>query len=222
MRRPVRVVPAILTDDSEALEKMVRNVETFTDFVQIDIMDNKFVPSGSVGYEQVAAVAPKLDWEAHIMVLNPEQYVEGFKKAGAGKIVFHLESTTDPVMVISRIRQAGLQAGLAVNPESTLEKFIPLVDKVDSLLFLTVHPGFYGAKFLPDVLDKVAEFRKRYPAMEIGVDGGIKEGNVVQIAGMGVDVICVGSAINLAPSPGDVYRRLLTLAQEGSRLNSKH
>lgn len=215
MRRPVRVVPAILTGDPKALEKMVRSAETFTDFAQIDIMDGKFVPSSSVSYEHVASVAPKLEWEAHIMVLKPEDYIEGFKRAGAQKLVFHYEATPEPEMVISRIREAGLQAGLAINPETPISAISALVDKVDSVLFLTVNPGFYGAKFLPEVLDKVAEFRREYPGMEVGVDGGIKEANVAQIARLGVDVICVGSAISCAANPAEAYRKLLALAREG-------
>lgn len=212
-KREVRVAPAILTDDATTLEKLVRQAETFTDFTQIDIMDGKFVPSHSVGYQDVIAVQPKLTWEAHLMVLNPEDSAEGFKRAGAFKIVFHYEATKQPEKVIAAIRKLGLQVGLAVNPETPVAALAPLVAGIDSVLFLSVNPGFYGAKFLPEVLDKVAEFRQKYPEMEIGVDGGMKEGTIVQAVEKGADVVYVGSAISLQPDPATSYRKLLAIAR---------
>ena len=95
-----------------------------------------------------------------------------------------------------------MKVGLAVNPETPLTTTLSLADSVDSVLFLTVHPGFYGAKFLPEVLDKVVELRGRKPNLEIGVDGGIKESNIAEVARLGVDYICVGSAIFVQPDPG--------------------
>lgn len=217
MKREVRVVPAILTDDSGALEKLVRKTETFTDYAQFDIMDGKFVPSLSVTDKQIAALEIKLTWEVHLMVLNPEKYLKSYQQAGAQKIVFHYEATPHPERVISEIRELGVKVGIALNPETPIYAIAPLVAEVDSVLFLTVNPGFYGSKFLPEVLDKVDDFRKAYPDMEIGVDGGIKEGNIGLVAWMGVDVIFVGSAISLQPDPAEAYRRLLKLAQEGAR-----
>jgi len=217
MNKSIRVVPAILTNDPGALETMVRQSETFTDFVQFDIMDGCFVPSRSITGEHLTGLTTKLSWEAHLMVNHPEKYFAEFKRAGAQKIVFHYEATPSPREVISQARELGLGVGLAVNPETPVSAFLPLTGEVDSVLFLTVNPGFYGSKFIPEVLEKVAEFRSARPDMEIGVDGGIKEGNIAQIAQTGVDVIYVGSAIFLQPQPGESYRYLLALAKEGSR-----
>jgi len=211
--KQVRVVPALLTDDVKTLERLVRQTEAFTDFAQLDIMDGRFVPSLSVTYQDIAAVNPRLTWEAHMMVLDPEVYLAGFKQAGARKIVFHYEATHDHEKVISEIRKLDLAAGLAVNPETPVVAIAPLVDKIDSILFLTVNPGFYGSQFLPEVLDKVAEFRDKYPDKEIGVDGGIKESNIAHIAGKGVDVIYVGSAIFRQPDPAASYRQLVKTAR---------
>ena len=108
-----------------------------------------------------------------------------------------------------------MKVGLAVNPETPLTTTLSLADSVDSVLFLTVHPGFYGAKFLPEVLDKVVELRARKPNLEIGVDGGIKEGNIAEVARLGVDYICVGSAIFVQPDPAEAFRRLQSLADQG-------
>lgn len=208
MAQKIRIVPAILTDDPTALGKMVRLAETFTDFVQIDIMDGEFVPSHSISFDNIAPLTPKFKWEAHLMVQNPENYVEGFKQAGAKKIVFHFETRTNYIKTIKSIRKLGMKVGLAVNPKTTLQEFASLVNLVDGVLFLSVEPGFYGAKFIPEVLDKIAEFRQAYPKIEIGIDGGVKEDNVKEITKTGVNNICVGSAIFNNPDPAATYNRL--------------
>jgi ribulose-phosphate 3-epimerase len=213
MTRSIRIVPAILTDDPAALEKLVRLAESFTDFAQVDIMDGKFVPSTSVTCEQVAAVKIKIAWEAHMMLFHPEDCLSDFHRAGARKIVFHYEATPGPEKIIRQIRKLGIKVGLAVNPETTIAAITPLVKKVDSVLFLAVHPGFYGAAFLPEVLDKIAAFRKANPEMETGIDGGVKEDNIVKIAQSGVDVICIGSALFRQPRPAEAYRRLTALVK---------
>jgi len=147
------------------------------------------------------------------MVLHPEAYLKDFQQAGAQKIVFHYEATSSPREVISLVRNLGMRVGLAVNPETPVTAITPLVNKVDSVLFLSVNPGFYGSKFIPEVLDKIAAFRKAQPKMEIGIDGGIKESNIARIAQTGVDIIYVGSAIFLQPQPGESFRRLQALAK---------
>ena len=214
MSRNTRVVPAILTDDPSTLEKMVHQAESFTDYVQIDIMDGHFVPSRSVTWEDIAGLPINIKWEAHLMVTRPEEYLEGFKQASAGKIIFHHEATTSPQQVISQIRNLGLDVGLAINPETPVSAIAPYIKQVDGVLLLTVTPGFYGSKFIPEVMDKVAELRNIQPGIEIGVDGGIKESNIQEIARAGVDYICVGSAVFLQPDPAASYRLLQSLVQE--------
>lgn len=214
MAKLTRVVPAILTNDPRALGTMVRQAETFTTYVQFDIMDGQFVPSQSITWKHLANLSMKLDWEAHLMVLHPEDYLQGFHQAGAQKVLFHHEAASSPRKVISLARDLDLKVGLAINPETTVSAILPLVDEVDSVLLLTVNPGFYGSKFIPEVMDKVAELRSARPDLGIGVDGGIKENNITQVARAGVDVIYVGSAIFLHPQPGESFRHLLALAQE--------
>ena len=217
MTKMTRVVPAILTEDPGALEKMIRQAEGFTDYVQVDVMDGQFVPSRSIGHRDVAAVSPELAWEAHLMVQHPEDYVEGFHDAGARRIIFHYEATASPEKVISLIRERGLQVGLALNPKTKVAEVLPLVGKLDSVLFLTVDPGFYGSPFIPEVLNEVAELIDAGTGIEIGVDGGIKEGNISDVARLGVDSVCVGSAIFLQPEPAESYRHLTSLAKEATK-----
>ena len=213
MSNRIRIVPAILTDDPIALGKMVLQTESFTDYAQFDIMDGRFVPSRSVLCEQIASLGTKLNWEVHLMVVHPESYVDEFKQAGAQKIVFHYEATPSPDQVIRQIKKLGVQAGLAVNPKTSVEAIRPLLGELDSVLFLSVNPGFYGAEFIPEVLDKIKAFRKAHPRIEIGIDGGVKEDNIAQIAETGVNVIYIGSAVYRQPDPADAYRRLTRLAE---------
>lgn len=217
MSKDILVVPAILTDSPDRLKELIEQTETFTDYAQIDIMDGKFVPSTSVSCSDIASLKTKLTWEVHLMVIDPETCLEDYRRAGAKKIVFHFKSTSRPLEIIRIIRNLGAEVGLAVNPEVTVADFNHLVGKVDSVLFLAVNPGFYGAKFIPDVLNKIKEFRQHYPDMEIGIDGGIKEGNIAEIARTGVDVIYVGSAIFLQPDPAESFRRLRELVRDRSR-----
>lgn len=213
MSNSIRTVPAILTDDPIALGKMVFQTESFTDHAQFDIMDGRFVPSRSVSCEQIAVLRTKLIWEAHLMVLHPEDYLEEFKQAGAQKIVFHYEATSSPDQIIRQVKSLGMQAGLAVNPKTHVDVIKPLLSELDSVLFLSVNPGFYGAEFIPEVLNKIVAFRKAHPRLEIGIDGGIKEDNIVKIAETGVNVIYIGSAIFRQPQPAESYRRLTRLAE---------
>lgn len=217
MPRPIKVVPAVLTEDPEALERMVRQAETFCDYVQFDIMDGRFVPSQSIKCEHIASLHTRLSWEAHLMVEKPENYVKDFSEAGAKRIVFHYEASPTPEKTVSLLKTLGLEVGIAVNPETQVATLLPLVRELNCVLFLTVHPGFYGSPFLPEVMGKVLELRRTYPEIEIGVDGGIKEGNVAHIAQSGVDNIYVGSAIFLQPQPAESYRHLSALALESSR-----
>lgn len=200
MWRPKKVVPSILTEDQRALESMVREAESFASYIQFDIMDGHFVPSRSITDRDLMAIPIKFSWEAHLMVECPEDYFDNFSKAGAKKVIFHYEATSSPQSVISRARGLGLEVGLAINPETGVPDFLPLVDEVNSVLLLTVNPGFYGSRFIPEVLDKVAELRKNRPDLEIGLDGGIKKGNIVEVVRSGADVFYVGSAIFLQPN----------------------
>ncbi|MFC1873093.1 ribulose-phosphate 3-epimerase [Chloroflexota bacterium] len=208
MSRDHRIVPAVLTDKTDELASLLRASETFADYVQIDFMDGKFVPSFSILAEDVLESRPRLKWEAHIMVIDPANQLEKYYNAGASKLIFHTETKDNPTEVIHGCRQLGMGVGMAVNPgtpASTYTSYIPLLD---SILFMAVIPGFYGAHFIPEVLDEVRKIRLEYPTLHIGLDGGVKADNVELIASCGVDDICVGSAIFREKDPGEAFRNL--------------
>lgn len=214
MAKIKKVVPAILANDPESLRVMVHQAESFASYVQFDIMDGRFVPSRSITYRDLIKIPVKFHWEVHLMVEQPEKYLGSFMKAGASEVIFHYESTPSPGTVVSLARNLGLKIGLAINPETAVPEFLPLFDEVDSVVFLTVHPGFYGSKFIPEVLDKIVALRRSRPSIEIGVDGGINESNILQVAGAGADVLYVGTAIFLQPQPAEKYGNLLSLLQK--------
>ena len=216
MTKMSRVVPAILTDDPKALEAMVRQAEAFTRYVQLDIMDGLFVPSHSISYQHLSRLPMKLDWEAHLMVQNPDKYLAGFKQAGARKVIFHYEATSSPREVISQARRLGLGVGLASNPDTPNSLILALTGIVDSVLFLSVHPGFYGSKFIPEVLDKIKELRHLCPGLEIGIDGGIKEDNIAAATRAGANDIFIGSAIFLQKNPAESYLKLNRLVEQAT------
>lgn len=212
-RVPVRVVPAILTDSPVALARMVAAANGFAPYVQIDIMDGVFVPSRSIDAADLHAQTITFKWEAHLMVANPLPYLEPLRNAGASRLIFHAEAVDDPLTVVTRIRELGLEAGVAINPPTPVGAIEHLVGDVDSVLLMTVYPGFYGAPFVPEMMSKVSQVRALSADVEIAVDGGIKEGNIVDVARQGVDTVCVGSAVFANDDPGASFRRLEALVR---------
>ncbi len=203
----MKIVPAILTDKVKALDLMLSQAETFTDFAQIDFMDGSFVPSKSIAAEDLAGMRINIEWEAHLMVKDPMYYLSSFNKHGLKRAIFHWEASPHPQSIISDIRNLGLEVGLAINPETSFSDFERVVDQIDAVLFLTVHPGFYGSPFIPEVLDKIKDFRSHFPSKVIGVDGGISLENIQKVRLSGADYACVGSRIFRHDNPRQSYEK---------------
>ena len=128
MKRQIRIVPALLTDDPAALNQMVKSISGVVPWAQVDIMDGQFVPSKSIGWQQVKAAKIPFDWEAHLMVKEPETYFSGFKSARARRVIFHFEAVIDVQTAIARARKLELDVGLALNPGtpvSAISDFLP-------------------------------------------------------------------------------------------------
>jgi len=200
------IVPALLTDKREDLERMLYACEGFAECVQVDVMDGKFVPSRSIGLKDLEGLHFAGESEAHLMVQDPASWLEVFKQFGSSRVIYHYEIDVDHRSVIETIKAEGFAAGLAINPGTDIEDFEHLIDELDSVLFLSVNPGFYGAPFIPAVLEKVRRFKDAYPHVLTGIDGGIKLDNVEQVWETGVDYVCVGSAILKANDPGKAFQ----------------
>lgn len=209
------IVPAILTNNIEEFKRMLKLSSTFCDYAQIDIMDGKFVPSYSISLKDLKDITERvIAIEGHLMVEDPLPWIGAFKNLGARRVIFHFEIKKDHLEVIRTIKQEGLEAGLAVNSGTSLDEFKFLLPHLDSILFMSVEPGFYGSKFIPEVLDKIKQFRLTYPDVYIGIDGGVSENNIVKVKESGVNYICVGSAIFKSNSPYHAYLKLSSLIND--------
>lgn len=199
------IVPAILTDKKENFGKMLTICAEFTNFVQVDIMDGKFVPSKSISLDELAEFNSPVHSEAHLMVKEPIEWIAPFCRFGAKRIIFHYEFGGNHYDVIRAIKKAGLEAGIAVNPSTAIGDFEFLMNKIDYILFMAVNPGFYGAPFIPAVLEKIKQFKRKYPSKLTAIDGGVKPDNIAKVMTTGVDYICVGSAILKEANPKQAY-----------------
>lgn len=197
-----RVVPAILTDNKDAFVKMVKRIEKFAPFIQIDVMDGKFVPSMSVTPDDVASVTTTAFAEAHLMVEEPLEWLDAFETFGASRILVHYEiKKKNFERIFAEVRSRGHELGIVVNPDTEINEFEYLIDKVDQVLFMSVYPGYYGAEFVPKVIDKIKKFKERFPEMQTAIDGGVNRSNIRSLAELGLDLLCVGSAIGKAEDP---------------------
>jgi len=204
MRGP-QISASILNADFSALGGDVeRAAAAGVDSIHLDVMDGHFVDNISFGPVVVEALRPHsgLPFHTHLMISEPLRYVERFARAGSDLVVFHVEADDDAGRVIGAIREAGRQAGIAINPETPGQAVLPFLDAVDLLLVMTVHPGFGGQEFIREVLPKLAWLRdeadRRELSLPIAVDGGVNLETIGAAHAAGGDVLVTGSALYAA------------------------
>ena len=201
-----RIAPSILSADFAKLGEEVKALERAgADLIHFDVMDNHYVPNLTVGPVVCAALRPhvKLPLDVHLMVKPVDALVPEFAKAGASIISFHPEATEHVDRTIALIKQNGCKAGLVLNPATPASYLDYTLDKLDLVLLMSVNPGFGGQQFIPSVLPKIADVRKRINAavattgkpIWLEVDGGIKTDNIADVARAGADTFVAGSAI---------------------------
>lgn len=203
-----KLIPAILTDNPVKLEQMMRVVEEMADEAHIDFMDGIFVETVSVHAQSLVACHPSIDVEAHLMVKHPETFVASFKETRVKRIIFHVEAVDNVDFMIRLFKDEGFLVGLALNPETALERIIEHLSELNLVHFLTVYPGRQGNPFQPQVLDKILSLRERWPSGIISVDGGIKKDNIVAVAESGADRLIVGSVLWESPDPKRTFGEL--------------
>jgi ribulose-phosphate 3-epimerase len=214
---PVRIAPSILSADFACLGDAVDAVTPVADMLHVDVMDGHFVPNLTIGPPVVASLRKHTDLylDCHLMMTNPGDYLEAFKKAGSNGCTVHVEveGTTD---LIAQMRNLGLDVGLAVNPETPFEQAEPWLESIDLVLLMTVHPGFGGQKFIADVMTKVERARQLKEAsglsLAIQVDGGIDVQTAPVAAAAGAEVFVAGSAVFGADDPAAAVERIRTAA----------
>jgi ribulose-phosphate 3-epimerase len=202
MRRVAKIAPSILSADFTRLGDEIHRVELAgADLIHFDVMDGHFVPNLSIGIpvlESVRAIT-KLPLDAHLMIEEPERYLESFVKAGANSISVHAEVCDDLAAVAHRMHQLGIQASVAINPETDPDRVLAAAEHLDMILVMSVHPGFGGQEFIPESVEKLrtvrSELDRRGLDLEVEVDGGIKIDNIGAVAAAGANVFVSGSGI---------------------------
>ncbi|GMV16869.1 MAG: ribulose-phosphate 3-epimerase [Polyangiaceae bacterium] len=202
MSREVRIAPSILSADLGRLADEIQSVEAGgADWIHVDVMDGRFVPNITLGpvVVKAARAATKLPLDVHLMIVEPERYVEAFAAAGADVISVHVEASTHLQRTLAEIRRLGKKAGVVLNPHTHESAIEYVLDDLDLILVMSVNPGFGGQSFLPAVLPKISALRamidRRKLSIDLEVDGGVAPDTAARVAGAGADVLVAGSAV---------------------------
>jgi len=207
-----QIAPSILSADFARLEEEIGLVEEAgADMIHIDVMDGHFVPNITIGPAVVASIrrVTRLPFDVHLMIEHPERYIDAFVGAGSDYITVHAETASHLHRTVSVIREAGVKAGLSVNPATSLSSVEEIIGDLDLLLVMTVNPGFGGQQFITTVLPKIERARAlidaRAPDVLLEVDGGITPDNIADVSEAGADIFVAGSSI----FQSDDYRRTI-------------
>ncbi len=200
----------MLAADFLNLGKDVELVNKYADIFHLDIMDGVFVPNLSYGFPVVEAIAKKAEkpMDVHLMIVEPEKYVERFAKVGASMISFHLNATEDPAAVLNQIRSYGAKAGLVINPDIQVESLFPYLKDADYILLMSVFAGFGGQKFIEETYERIrtlkAETERQGLNIPIEIDGGVSSANAPALIQAGAEILVAGSAVFQAADPASV------------------
>lgn len=196
------IAPSILSADFSRLGEEIAAVEAAgADWIHVDVMDGRFVPNITIGPIVVASIrkTTRLPFDVHLMIENPERFIDGFAGAGADAITVHVEAATHLHRTVAMIREKGLHAGVSLNPATPLALVEPILPDIDLLLVMTVNPGFGGQKFISGMIPKIAAAKRMIqraaPEVLLEVDGGVHLKNIRSIADAGADILVAGSAI---------------------------
>lgn len=202
LNRMYILAPSLLAADFTKLGEQIKETqEAGAQYLHIDVMDGVFVPSISFGMPLIESIRPVSSqfFDVHLMIVDPEKYIEEFVRCGADGITFHLEAAKDPQAVIDKIHQCGAKAGISIKPGTALEKVFPYLDQIEMVLIMSVEPGFGGQAFIPEAYERIRRMREYIDAhglsVKIEVDGGVGKKNVREVMKAGADVFVAGSGV---------------------------
>ncbi len=210
------IIPAILVNNFSDFEEQAKKL-SFAPLIQIDVMDGSFVDNISfTEIEKINGLNLTTGWELHLMVQHPlEEITKWANVKNIKRAIFHIEGEDNPLSTINAIKQNGWEAGIALNPDTSERELLPYISSLDIALFMTVYPGQQGAPFVPEVQEKIVNFRKTLESKEteltIAVDGAVNKNNILEIKNWGVNNFCVGGAISRATDPKAAYEELTNL-----------
>lgn len=210
----VQIAPSMLAADFLNLQKDVDVVNTHADLFHLDIMDGVFVPNISYGFpviEAIAGVAEK-PLDAHLMIVNPEKYIDRFARIGVSMLSFHLNATDKPAQALLHIRETGMKAGLVINPDMPVETLFPYLQLCDHIILMSVFAGFGGQRFIEETYDRIrtlkAEIDRQGLPVKIEVDGGVSPANAARLVDAGAEILVAGSAVFKSDDPAQVISAL--------------
>lgn len=211
----IDIAPSILSADFGRLAEEIQTVERAgASLLHVDVMDGRFVPNITIGLPVVKAIsrATRLPIDAHLMIVEPGRYAEQFVAAGAQMVSIHIEADPHAHRTLSAVRAAGAQAGIAINPATSLSALEEVLKFADYVLLMSVNPGFGGQKFIPESLERLRRLRRmideRGLKTRIEIDGGIDADNIAEVAAAGAEIIVSGSAIFGADDPATALNKL--------------
>ncbi|MEW5996613.1 MAG: ribulose-phosphate 3-epimerase [Candidatus Micrarchaeota archaeon] len=209
----LEIIPAILVKTREELLEHISRVRNYVRTIHIDIMDNKFVPNSTIGVKELQELPSGLKYEIHWMVRKPEEWIA--KVNGPYLHIVHAEAAESWERVVAAVKAGGGRLGIALNPGTSLEKIKPHLENAQKILVMSVNPGFYGQKYIPEVEAKIRELRRMLPKAEIEVDGGINPETGVRAAGAGANNLAAASAIFSMPDAGKAIGGLREALEKG-------